>query len=134
MKIFWVKIIVLAKGIFLILLGLVHNVNAFNAKTDSISKQMPANYSQEFILWYVVGGTAFIFTGILDIFAFFGFKRGESWAWYIVLCSAFFVIFIGLEGIVIKNHRNGYILLGMGLIELCPFIIHKLRFSLVKNG
>ena len=123
--------LILTKGIFMVLLGILHIVAILFIFDDSKFKnQMPPKLYTEFALWFVIGGLLFIFNGLIDLLAYRGLKKMMQWAWQLAFTSSVFAFLCSILGIAVFREGPPFLIFAFSLIAIIPLIINRKAFIL----
>jgi uncharacterized membrane protein len=80
--------LVLIKGIFMILLGLAHNILLLILQERLFQFPIPEDVKTEFYCWFALAGFFFVLIGIIETMCFWQLKNQRHFAWKIALvCS-----------------------------------------------
>jgi hypothetical protein len=121
--------VILAKGIFMVLLGIFHIIAITFIYDDNVKiQQLPKEIYNELALWFVVGGIFFTFSGLVDIISYRGLKRRVKMAWQIAFLSAVFAVSGSTLGIIVFREGPPFLIFAFGLIALIPLLWNRKLF------
>lgn len=93
--------LVLVKGIFIILLGLAHNILLWVLQERLFQFPIPEDVKTEFYCWFALAGFFFVFIGTIETLCFRQLKNRRHFAWIIALVCSITSLIVSLTGIII---------------------------------
>ena len=118
------------KGCFMIALAVFHNAYILMMAGEKLRPFMPKELSDEFILWFFVGGIYFAFIGVVDILSGLGLKKLIQWAWNTAFASAVFTIAGSAIGIAVFKQGPPIAIAFFGIIQIIPLILYRKQLPL----
>lgn len=134
-KIKKLAIVINAKGILNVLLGIVHIVVAFAFEYNRIKTNMPEELSTEYFGYFLALGVFLLFIGCTDILCSKGLKQKLPFAWNIAFCCSVFTTFLGSVGLLIFHWKPSppYLIFLTGIIGIVFLATNRKEFQKVST-
>lgn len=93
--------LLLAKGIVLTLLGIVHVVGTFTFEATRFAGVGTAEMRHDYLVWFSGVGFFIFFMGLIDILCAKPLKNGDAIAWRIAFACAISTALLGTAGVIL---------------------------------
>ena len=102
----WLSRWILISGAVLSLIAVAHN--AFAPAMYQAAKNDPAvkDKAAGLVYFFVLGGSAYLFAGLLTMYASTGLRKAQTWAWTVAISSGVFVALASIAAIVYARFHN----------------------------
>jgi hypothetical protein len=114
----------------MIALAAFHNIYILIMAGEKLRPFMTKELSDEFILWFFVGGVFFAFIGVMDILSGLGLKKLIPWAWKTAFVSAVFTVACSAIGIAVFRQGPPIAIAFFGIIQIIPLILYRKQLQL----
>jgi len=117
------------KGIFLVLLGIVHIIGSY-FEYGKIKSEMSKDLSHNYMTWFIALGYFLMFMGSIDLLTYKGLKQKMIWVWKISTATSVFTIIAGLTGTIafINSPSPPNLILLSGIISIIALLSSKKEF------
>lgn len=116
---------VLTAGMLIMVLGVVHNVTTGLAYHEGLER-VPLADARSFIYLFVGTGTVVSFTGLLVVYAAWGLRHTERWAFTAALVGGAIVALVGVVALVaLSTGVLPSLFVLAGLAVLVPLLRHR---------
>lgn len=131
-KIKFLSLWILISGIIISIIGIAHNSFAPVMYHKMLTVESVKDLTPGFIYFFVLGGSAFLFAGLLSIFSSFGLKKTEKWAWVIAISSGIFVAIGSIAAIAFAKFGNPMIYI-QGICAISNIVLLLIFKKAFKN-
>ena len=125
--------VVLAKGITMILISIIHTIAIYFEYQDAM-ENIPEYWAVSHAVWFGLTGVFFLFIGIIDLLSYSGLKRGAKYAWRTAFASSIFPAVCGPIGTYIFRNDQPtlvfpMIIMFLGIIGTIVLAINYREFK-----
>ncbi|MBK9575979.1 MAG: hypothetical protein IPK50_22630 [Fibrobacterota bacterium] len=93
--------LLMAKGIVLTLLGIVHVVGTFTFEATRFAGVGTVEMRHDYLVWFSGVGFFIVFMGLIDLLCAKPLKNGDALAWRIAFASAISTALLGTAGVIL---------------------------------
>jgi hypothetical protein len=125
----FLRIVILTKGIFMLLMGIVHVVVAFTFEHNKLAG-LPQQFVHDYLVWFIGVGFFLMFVGAIDLINYKDLTFKLRSTWKNIFINSLFSLILG--GGLTAYFQEGPPILGfvVGLVAIVPVWLQRRDFSL----
>lgn len=125
----FLRIVILTKGIFMLLMGIVHIVVAFTFEYNKLAG-LPQQFVHDYLVWFIGVGFFLMFVGAIDLINYKDLTFKLRSTWKNIFINSLISLILG--GGLTAYFQEGPSILGfiVGLVAIVPVWLQRRDFTL----